>query len=168
METMVDLVCSVCGKHFQRRLTEYKRCRRKNFKVVCDKVCWAKSPKKPSLGNPQNLKMGRERDEFSPFRKFLNNARSRDADCDLTLEFLKMKWETQQGICPYTRIQMILHPISASKTLRSPNRASLDRIDSNRGYRQDNIEFVCLFINLGKNGFTKQSILDIVNFNKSP
>ncbi len=159
---MIDLVCSVCGGSFKRRLTEHKRCRRKNFKVVCGKECWAKSPKKPNKGNPENLQKGRERDEFSPFRKILRNALQRDSDSTLTLQIIKQIWENQNGICPYTGVKMVLHETSSQRCVSTPTLASLDRIDSKKGYTEDNVEFVCLFINLGKNGFSKESILDIL------
>lgn len=36
--------------------------------------------------------------------------------------------------------------------------ASLDRIDSDKGYTKDNVEWICLFVNLGKNEYSKEEV----------
>ena len=42
-------------------------------------------------------------------------------------------------------------------------RASLDRIDSSKGYIDGNVEFVCYGINLAKNNFSKSEMLNFIN-----
>jgi hypothetical protein len=99
-------------------------------------------------------------DRFSDFRVLLSSARKRSRnhalEFRLSLRYLKRLWDTQSGRCPYTGINMILN-----KT-KSPEAASLDRIDSTRGYCRGNVEFVCLFINYGKNGFTKEAVKEFL------
>ncbi len=68
-------------------------------------------------------------------------------------------WNKQNGKCAYTNIQL---EFPHRRIIRNPSTASLDRIDSNEGYVQNNIEFVSLFMNLGKNEFTKQQVLDFL------
>jgi hypothetical protein len=44
--------------------------------------------------------------------------------------------------------------------------ASLDRIDSSKGYIEGNIEFVCLAINYAKNGFSKEETQNFIKMIK--
>jgi len=55
---------------------------------------------------------------------------------------------------PETKDAKVLHPLL---------QASLDRIDSSIGYIEGNVEFVCLFINLSKNSFSRQEFTTTIN-----
>lgn len=44
----------------------------------------------------------------------------------------------------------------------TPFAASLDRKDSAKGYTPDNVEFVCRFVNFGKNRFTAAQTRDFI------
>lgn len=88
---------------------------------------------------------------YAPFRKFLSKARRSGKEFDLTEKDLKDIWERQRGICPYTGVHMILPRNSAHKLPKTPDRASLDRIDSRRGYTKDNVQFCSLFAQYAKN-----------------
>ena len=46
---------------------------------------------------------------------------------------------------------------------KSLMKASLDRIDSSKGYVEGNVEFVCCAINLAKNDFCKEAVVDFLN-----
>lgn len=46
---------------------------------------------------------------------------------------------------------------------KTPTKASLDRIDPNKGYIIGNVEFVCYCINVMKNDFTKEQMIDFIN-----
>lgn len=76
----------------------------------------------------------------------------------LNLEFLKSLWEKQNGICPYTGLKMVL----SGQEKHTPYSASLDRIDSSKGYIKGNVEFVCLFVNYGKNGFRQEQVKQFI------
>jgi len=178
MKTVI-LKCGNCGSEFLRRAAEAKRCATKGFSVACsrscgktlankrypEKFCNAEHLPKGNLGYKKSL------DGFSAFRYFLKKARSKErcvkyGETDLTLEYLKSLWMSQNGICPYTGKLMSL-PESSSKRdqqKQPPNGASLDRIDSTKGYIQGNVEFVCLAVNYAKNKFGKE---EMINFFKS-
>lgn len=105
-------------------------------------------------------------DEYTNFRWYLKNVRKRVKHYDITLEDLKIIWENQKGICPYSNIKLRLkiHSDKALNTFSNPFEfASLDRIDSNKGYTIDNIEFVSIGINFLKNNFTKEQTLLFIN-----
>jgi len=85
-------------------------------------------------------------------------------DLDIDAEYLRQVWVQQNGICPYTGIKMLLPPSSSKyHKINSLKKASLDRIDSRRGYVRGNVEFVCLAINYAKNKHTKNEMLDFIN-----
>ena len=107
-------------------------------------------------------------DTLHPFKwikhciKIRSNKHKEKTDVDEF--FLRDLWNSQDGICPYTGIKMDLVQ-NSSKRKRGemlPNQCSLDRIDSSKGYIKGNVEFVCLSINLAKNGFSKQQMLDFI------
>lgn len=53
--------------------------------------------------------------------------------------------------------------LAADATPSRPDTVSLDRIDSLKGYTSCNVELVPVFINLGKNQFSKQQVVDFIN-----
>jgi len=105
-------------------------------------------------------------DQLSAFRPALQHAKggakSKQLDFDLDLEYLKLLWESQRGVCPYLGVEMALAENSC-QVKHLPHMASLDRIDSSQGYVRGNVEWVCLFVNLGKNGFTKNQIRELLS-----
>lgn len=107
-------------------------------------------------------------DQYSPFKYSLNKARSRSKSrgeiTDLTLEYLKQIWEDQKGLCSYTSIKMEMPRSCQDEDIKkSPTKLSLDRIDPNIGYVKGNVEFVCYCVNVMKNDFTKEQMVDFIN-----
>ena len=80
---------------------------------------------------------------------------------EITAENLKTQWESQRGICPYTGWKLVLRSRKGGKRLL--NHASVDRIDSSRGYFPDNIQFVALMANYAKNSFEEKSMIAFCN-----
>jgi len=115
--------------------------------------------------NSDNITPGSSTDEFSPFRQHLISIRSRckrlGRSNALCLQDLKDQWNQQQGICPYTGWKME-NPISTSgkdKLPKTVRRASVDLIDSSKGYTKGNIQFVCYIAQYAKHSFTKSELL---------
>lgn len=150
----VTVVCHQCQKSFEKPFKEYNR-KRPNIPHCCSRKCSNQLTKVPT-------------DEFSPFRIFHKNLKGsckvKELPNDFDVVFLKELWESQKGICPYTNQAMILPKTSSPKSrVHSLLAASLDRIDSSKGYIKGNVEFVCRFVNLGKNGYSKQEVLELLN-----
>lgn len=149
----IKLVCDICGLSFDKETKEYNRRKRLNKnRFFCSGKCAGIKKTKGYnafkfmlLSSKKNTKKRSERE----VREY-----------DLTEEFLKEKWNEQKGKCSYTKIDMIL---PHHTTHAEPNTASLDRIDSSKGYTKDNVEFVCVFVNLGKNGFSKNQVEELFN-----
>lgn len=84
------------------------------------------------------------------------NARRKGYSFDnniLSADFL-LKLALQQGSrCAQTGIPFVISRES------SPWMPSIDRIDSSKGYKQDNIQLVCWMYNVGKNRWSHQELL---------
>lgn len=150
MREVLQLICSKCGISFEKEKREYVRQiskGRNKDRFFCSISCHAS-----------------EEDEFSPFRVYVStarkNARLKQLDFNLTVSHLKFIWDTQKGICPYLGVNM--HLDKGRFSTHNPAKASLDRIDSSKGYVEGNVEFVCIFVNLGKNGYRKEQILSLL------
>jgi hypothetical protein len=119
--------------------------------------------------NAQHLR-GHEsnrKDEYSPFRWHFRNAirRSQESDrkeCTITLDDLKKQWDDQKGKCPYTGWELKNLPDTNTKKQLplTPDRASLDRKDSSKGYVPGNIQFVSTMANYAKNRWGDQELFE--------
>ena len=165
-------LCAECRTEFEKRTADYNRTDKLGKKHFCSLKCSAIYRNK-NLSDEQRKAAGRRLNSFprrtredcySPFREFIRRCKSieRIKDYgipDIDLIYLKTLWETQNGICPYSGIQMILPKNLADyNRIHSPKKARLDRIDSKRGYIKGNVEFVCSSINLAKNSFTRDEM----------
>jgi hypothetical protein len=163
MSKNVECVCNSCGCSFLKSTKEYNR-RIKLYKLLYCSLSCAGIANQNSLGEykgkisqiPKDV-VKRKKDEFSDLRVFARLARRRDTEQNLTLEYLKELWELQNGTCPLTGWMLSLDRSA------KPNQASLDRIDSNKGYIQGNVRYVALIANLCKWSFTDEQVIHFCN-----
>lgn len=154
----IKIVCEVCKNEFERRAGEVNRNAKRNRKIFCSRTCAGKYHIRniPEISKKWNhLNPANQRDEFTPFRCFLNSVRRRDKEFDVTLEDLKSQWETQSGVCPYTGWNLLL-----KQGKQVPNQASLDRIDSSKGYVKGNIQFVAYIANIAKSSYDDKTLFE--------
>lgn len=170
----IILICECCHKSFTRnRLYRNKR-------TFCSNSCSAIFNNKnrgsdwyKCNSNISGLEANNRKDEYSSFKYYLTKCKTRTKRCnentDIDIKYLKKLWENQNGICPYTGVRMIL-PESTNhhQFIHSLKKASLDRIDSSKGYVKGNVEFVCVFINLAKNSYPKEEVLGFLKEIGSP
>ena len=101
----------------------------------------------------------------------MRSIKSRFKEYNIDVEYLHTIWTNQNGICPYTGIKLILPTYGNIKKISYTQRASLDRIDSTKGYIKGNVQFVSTPINLMKQSMsdleTKQYLKQISNFTSS-
>ena len=148
-ETIIEVICNGCGKTFEMKRGRYtSRHKQNNGNHFCNHACFHK-----------------HKQCKSPFGYFVDKSRSRNLyEYDIDTAFLKELWEKQNGRCPYTGIQMILPESKKNfRKCRSIEKASLDRIDSSKGYIKGNVEFVCQGINFAKHDYSKEEVLQFVN-----
>ena len=168
---LITLNCDCCGCSYEKPLSEYNRNQKFGRHSFCSRSCamkflsnnrtqamkdYSNSEKnKQLLLNLNNTYYVRYPEKI--FSYFLRNCRKRYKECTLTLSDLQAQWDKQNGICPYSGLKMTLE-------FGYMNSASLDRIDSSKGYMKNNIQFVVLPINYLKNSY---SDLDVKRFLKS-
>lgn len=68
-------------------------------------------------------------------------------DFDLDVDFLRGLMVDQRGRCALSGVPLAPHRPGGPMI---PSQASIDRLDSSRGYTRDNVQFVALCLNLGK------------------
>lgn len=164
------LKCDYCSVEFTRCRGEFNRSQKRGCKSFCSASCASRYGIKINhrpKGNPTTLRANNRLDEYSMFRVFMNiamkNHRNVGIECTITLEELKKQWEIQEGICPYTGWKLLSPKNTGHKRTVHPQNASLDRIDSSKGYVVGNIQYVSLIAQYGKNIFKEEDLLNFCN-----
>lgn len=160
------ITCNNCRIEFEKPISEIKRNQEKGRPNYCSRSCVAKmhgKEKQKKIKNPYDISKHANcrRDEFTPFKYSLRCAKRRFKEVNITLQDLREQWEKQNQICPYTRFKLIL-PTDTIK----PNliyRASLDRIDSSKGYIKGNIQFISTPINYMKSTMSHIETVEFLN-----
>jgi hypothetical protein len=75
--------------------------------------------------------------------------------CDLTRDYLESIWV---DICPIFKTTIKMSHGECLKTLDMETQASLDRIDSSKGYVQGNVQWISKLANTMKNRATKEQL----------
>jgi hypothetical protein len=163
--TYVDVNCFHCDLPFKKELKRYNYNIKRNSKNVCSE-CHKKSRQMLAAKRPANpfcvymknanKKIKRERNKNNPRPLLLRT--------NLNLEYLENLWNEQEGKCAFSNIKLV-HPRETNKDEEEvvggihPYQASLDRIDSSRGYVKGNVQFVCYMGNSCKNAFTEEQMI---------
>lgn len=88
-----------------------------------------------------------------------NGAKIRDLEFNVSKEFLWDLYLKQDKKCALTGMPIYLEKKYSSK--RSRQTASLDRIDSSKGYTEDNVQWVHKFINFFKGKLDEKELYNI-------
>jgi hypothetical protein len=167
----MKIVCAniKCNKEFEKEDKEYRRQIKKGrIEFFCTRNCAAikNNLDNPRSGNIDNLISDNRRDEFTPFKYYINRGKYRSLetkryDCNITTLYLKNLWEQQEGICPITGWNLILPKDSAYPwNKKLPNNASLDRIDNSKGYIEGNVRFIAFIANMARNEFSDDQVIE--------
>ncbi len=92
------------------------------------------------------------------FRWLQARARSKrkDLDFSITEDDITALYEAQDGLCAYTKLPMSLDFNTGAHS------ASVDRIDSDKGYTLDNIVLCCAIVNTMKNDMSVPEFKTII------
>lgn len=158
----VQIVCAYCGATSLKRKAEVDRqIRSGRSEFFCNLSCHGKASSHHIAGKYfalDNLVVSTP-DELSDFRWYIARCRSRNKhEMDLTLEYLKVLWEQQNGICPFTKIKLILRRLGDGRRAMWTD-ASLDRINSSKGYVMGNVRFVSLMYNIARNTWSDDDVM---------
>jgi len=80
-------------------------------------------------------------------------AKKKNIEWNLSLLFLLKLWEKQKMMCAYSGVPLTFED-------NHPHTISLDRLDSSKGYTEDNVQLVCTIVNYIKQRFDEQSFFD--------
>lgn len=173
------LVCEQCGERFARltALVTYQAKKRSQRRIFCSRPCSSRytikeniTPEQASKNRARNAELkltGKKRDEFSHLRVHLSTILSRAKSIgkkvprktvEVTLADLQEQWNLQNGKCPYTGWTLEIKNKN-KKVTKKPNMASLDRIDSSKGYIKGNIQFVSFMANMAKHTFHEDELI---------
>lgn len=146
---LVKVKCDGCGTTFEKPASEHKRSTALKRRTFCTRSCVGKNNHKhldKYKGNISNLKSDNRKDEVTPYKYYMKNIKQRYKTIDITLQDLHEQWVNQEGICPYSGISLILstHSKIEKNAIYS---ASVDRIDSSKGYIKGNIQFTSRAMN---------------------
>ena len=172
----VEVSCALCGKLFQKSKKEYVRSIKVGRRHFCGLSCSGKTKNAEFERSPLFTTKGlhgnhRKPDALTPFRWFMarfrgtqNQKRMRCAKrekSDQTAATLKVLWDKQGGWCPLTGWKMILPRGTVGKWPAGNRlkRASIDRIDNDKGYVTGNIRLVCVIANYARNRFSDYELL---------
>lgn len=155
--------CS-CGKIENRNGSDIERGKSKRCKSCGVVERYRKEPNTYVGPDSPNWK-GSKDIPRAQFTKFQYGAKSRDIEFTLTIEDLQKLWEVQEGKCAYTGRELVFNNKSfKSKKYKGTayNFASLDRIDSNKGYVEGNVQWVTQAINIAKQSYFHEEFLALV------
>jgi hypothetical protein len=156
--------CDNCGIEFEKPQSEINRNKKLDRQNFCSRTCVGLNNVK-NFGDRRNnydisKHSGWRKDEFTKFRYHFRNIKNRGKELDVTIEDLKNVWEKQRGICPYLGIELTLN--TYGKIKKDPiTSASIDRIDSSKGYVNGNIQWISRSVNLMKNDMSENELLKI-------
>lgn len=155
-----EICCKQCGKSFDILNKEYNR-HIKNGRApdhfFCSLSCSCTYNNFVNQIRPPPPKL---KGEFTLILKNIRNrAKDKNYENNLNESILQDLWDKQNGKCTYTGTSLIKPSYNKRKT---PETASIDRIDSSRGYVANNIQFVAYSINMAKSDFDDKTFRDFL------
>jgi hypothetical protein len=73
----------------------------------------------------------------------------------ISLDDVMSVYNKQEGLCALSGVEMTYNQFGG----KCPSNISIDRIDSSKGYRADNIQLVCSLVNTMKMQYTKEELV---------
>ena len=171
---VVKAKCQECKIFFDKPKKEFDRRIRlygSEVNMFCGNSCSAKWINKNVLKviteqgkeKRRKINLNNKYSKKGEFTYYLNRIKLRKKEFNLTEEFLNNLWKTQEGKCAFSGITMDKQKFNKRT---NPHTASIDRIDSKKGYTQDNVQFICYSLNLAKNNFTNEEFITFLNLFK--
>lgn len=149
--TEYKLTCLKCSDKFWADKVKQK---------FCSRDCFAKNNK---IKDPLE-KFFREK-----ITRLRGNARKRNIKFDLIWEDLLDQYRKQNGKCFYTGRKLSLNYSTKTRKVCPPDQLSVDRMDSDKHYNNNNISLCCYCINNFKGDSTLEEFNEYMNFiNKKP
>lgn len=153
-------ICSICktekpiSEFYARMLYRRKVQKKVKWHDTRCRICASAQTVALYYKNNQKDKVKERRKTFAEFCSMtLSNASTRSKkfkfDFDLPKGFIKVLWDKQNGKCALSgkELDWIPQPKGSADTRANDFRASLDRINSKKGYTIDNVRLICWYVN---------------------
>lgn len=152
----IKQTCFVCNKDKYLYLFYNDKRGKYNKQKEC-KSCNKKNKKErvKKLSIEQQMKMMLKTTLYSSKRRKLKGRKECGIN-NLTIEDIVFLKDKQNNKCVYSGEELIWETNNIYK-------ASIDRIDSEKGYTLDNVQLVCLIVNQMKSNLNEKEFLDIIN-----
>lgn len=114
---------------------------------------------------PRNCNKGGTKDIHNKLlHRWKANAKSRSYPYTVSAEYLQVLLEKQNFKCAYTNMNLLCPKTynEHRQMTSSPYLLSLDRIDNEFGYVDDNVHFVCVWTNKAKGAYTHEVFKEIL------
>jgi hypothetical protein len=169
---MGECTCDNCGVTFEKPSTELTRNNKLGRQNFCSRTCVGKNNTK-NFGDKRgdydiSKHSNNSRDGFTGLRALLRRIKSKYHNYDVDLNYLKEVWD-EQNICVYSGVKLQL---PKWKGINNPlYTASIDRIDSEKGYVKGNIQYISITSNHAKNSMSHEQMLEfcgLIMENKKP
>lgn len=157
-------ICQNCGIEFEKPLTEIRRNSKLNRPNFCCRTCVGKHNVK-NFGDKRSYydiskHSGNRSDLYTKFKYHYRTVKKRYKECEITIEDLEDAWTKQNGICEFSGVKLVLSSYSKIEKNQIYS-ASLDRIDSSKGYVKGNIRWVSRSINYMKNTMPDEMVWEL-------
>jgi hypothetical protein len=169
---MGECTCDNCGIVFEKPLSELVRNEKLDRKNFCTRSCVGKYCVKNFGDRINNYNISKHsdncRDKFTGLRALLRRIKNKYHNYDVDLDYLKEVWDSQNK-CVYTGVELQL---PKWKGINDPlYTASIDRVESDKGYVKGNIQFISITSNHAKNSMTHEQMIkfcELIVENKKP
>lgn len=175
----IKIKCKICNVDFEKPKNEYnRRIKLGKTDFYCSLKCSGNRDSNIEMiklsAKPYHFKGGEnkftteEEKIKASMRDFAKRVRARKSKFvkELDLDKLIEIWNSQNGKCKFTNVDLVLQHRSEYKTISNNYKASIDRIDSTKPYTIDNIQFISLTANNLKSNMSENEVFeffDIMN-----
>lgn len=167
MRNKIEVQCDYCNQNYLKDESEVKRNQKLGRLSFCTLNCMGKHNTQHlegHRGGTEHLNPRNRIDEYTPYKDYLRRVKRRHHSFDIDLQDLKDVWEQQDGICPYSKVNLIHPTIGRNSHIYT---ASLDRKDSSLGYVKGNIQFISIAMNHLKNSMSTDEMNEILSILRS-